>query len=656
MQPDGGGARYTLCWGNQAASDLFGVDLVTRVGETPNEVLPQFARSWREKFGTRSLAGPGSLELETIVDDDLSHTFSVRVLSIDVGKIAVVAEDITEARRIQAELDATAKELEDLYERSPIGHYSLDADGVFLRINDTALGWLGYTRSELVGRRRFPDLLIPEGRAQFERQFPLFKERGFVDDLEFDLVRNDGSLLPVLVSSTVLHDERGGYLRSRSTMLDLRRRREAERLTQEAFEIVEERVAERTRALALINQELEREVLAHRDALEALEQSERQLHHAQKMEAVGRLAGGVAHDFNNMLSVIIAFTDMVLGDLPVDDPRHDDLSQVLSAANQATALTRQLLTFSRQQLANPEPIDVDETLSELEKMLGRLIGENIRLATHFSSGARVLADRSQIEQAIVNLVVNARDAMPRGGRLILETSWIELNESYAEDHYNVAPGDYVLIAVSDTGVGIEKELISRIFEPFFTTKEAGKGTGLGLSMVYANVKRAGGHIWVYSEEGRGTTFKIYLPVLPSVQVAARPKISHPEHRGARDQEAILLLEDEDLVRAAVSAILTRDGYRVITPASVAEALRIAREGEPFALILTDIVMPEYGGPEMVAMIHEHRPGVPVIFMSGYSDLASSEHGIPQGAVFLQKPVAPVELKRKVREVLDAALE
>jgi len=379
---------------------------------------------------------------------------------------------------------------------------------------------------------------------------------------------------------------------------------------------------------------------------------EAQLRHAQKMEAVGRLAGSVAHDFNNMLSVILGYSSMLLSDLKPVDPLRADIDLIRVAGEKAAALTRQLLAFSRQQVLAPKVVDLNEVVQESERMLRRLLGEDIELVTLYGrSLSRVLVDPNQMDQVVMNLALNARDAMPTGGKLTIETRDVVLDEAYTADHFNVTPGPHVMLAVSDTGIGMDKETQTRIFEPFFTTKELGKGTGLGLSTVFGIVHQSGGNIWVYSEPGSGSTFKVYLPRAERDEVEVVDFVQPVTLRGS---ETILLVEDQDEVRRVAQEILTRHGYHVLAAQNAGEALlSCERHPRTIQLLLTDVVMPQMSGRELAERLAQIRPDMKVLYMSGYTDNAIIHHGIlDSGAAFVQKPILPDLLARRVREVLD----
>jgi signal transduction histidine kinase/CheY-like chemotaxis protein len=387
--------------------------------------------------------------------------------------------------------------------------------------------------------------------------------------------------------------------------------------------------------------------------------NEEQLRQAQKMEAVGRLAGGVAHDFNNILSVVVGTSAVLLDDLGPRDHLRPELEVIRRAGERAGELTRKLLAFSRRQELQPRTVCLNEIVAGLETMLRRLIGDDVTLAFVPTPGlGPVLADPGQIEQVIVNLVVNARDAMPGGGALTIETSSVELSASLGGAAAGgLAPGRYAVLSVSDTGHGMDAATRARIFEPFFTTKEPGKGTGLGLSTVYGIVAQSGGHVFVHSEPGAGTTFRVHFPMVERQEAPAPAEV--PRARTARGTETVLLVEDEDLVRATMRTILQRGGYTVIEAKNGGEALLACEQlPKPIALLVTDVVMPRMNGPELAARLRAQRPGLSVVYISGYAagqGIEEIESGTEDGVAFLQKPFEPNELLRKVRDVLDAAI-
>jgi PAS domain S-box-containing protein len=396
------------------------------------------------------------------------------------------------------------------------------------------------------------------------------------------------------------------------------------------------------------------DITERRLAEEALRKSEEQLQQSQKLESIGRLAGGIAHDFNNLLTAINGYSELTLRELNLDDPLRRNIEEIKKAGDRAASLTRQLLAFSRKQVLKPKVLDLNAIILDIEKMLRRLIGEDIDLRTVIQSRlGKIKADPGQIEQVIMNLAVNARDAMPKGGTLTVEASNVYLDSAYARGHISVKPGEYVMLAVSDNGIGIDEETLQHIFEPFFTTKETGKGTGLGLAMIYGIVKQSGGYIWVYSELGRGTTFKVYLPrVEESGTLIEQPDNAADLRQGT---ETVLLVEDEDTVRNLSRQVLESCGYMVIEAENGIEALAVCESREnKIDLLVTDVVMPRMGGRELSEKLARKYPYIKVLFTSGYTDDAIVRHGIiDAGTNFIQKPFTLDAFARKVRELLDA---
>jgi signal transduction histidine kinase/ActR/RegA family two-component response regulator len=408
-------------------------------------------------------------------------------------------------------------------------------------------------------------------------------------------------------------------------------------------------IQESNRQLRQLQAELEERVRAR---TRELEQAHEQLRHAQKMEAIGTLAGGVAHDFNNLLTAIMGYAQLMVLRLKPDDPALRDTEEILRSAERAAMLTRQLLAFSRREVLQPKLLDLNAIVGDLGKMLRRLIGETVELLVVPGEELwPVRADAGHLEQVLMNLTVNARDAMPEGGRITVETANIELGEVYAGEHVGVKPGQYVLLSVSDTGTGMDETTKARVFEPFFTTKGAGRGTGLGLSTVYGIVQQWGGAIQIYSDLGWGTTFKVYLPRAagPAEAVGKASKGEMP-----RGSETVLFAEDQDAVAAVVRATLQLCGYRVLQASNGSEAVELCRRYDgPIQLLVTDIVMPGMSGPELAAAVRTLRPETKILFISGYSERAFTSHGTLDGdAGFLQKPFMPAALALKVREVLD----
>jgi signal transduction histidine kinase/CheY-like chemotaxis protein len=477
---------------------------------------------------------------------------------------------------------------------------------------------VGYSRDELLrGALRWSDLTPPEFQHLAERSAGQLQASGAATPWETETLRKDGARVPILVGVAILE-----YPNAIAFIADLSDRRKAE--------------SGRMRAE------------------KALRQTEEQLRHSQKMEAVGRLAGGVAHDFNNILSVILSYADLLLGELKPGEPIREDIVEIRKAGNRAADLTRQLLMFSRQQVVEPRVLDLNSVLAGMEKMLRRLVGEDIELVSiPAASLGKVKVDVGSIEQVIMNLAVNARDAMPVGGQLTIETANTTLDEAYAKDHLGVKPGPHVLLAVSDTGTGMDRATQARIFEPFFTTKEQGKGTGLGLSTVFGIVQQSGGHISVYSEPGEGTSVKVYLPQADASCTV--DVVAVAETRSRRGSETILLVEDDPQVRALTRTILERHGYLVLEAQSGGDALLICEQHKAtIHVLLTDVVMPRMSGRKLAERLGPLRPDMKVLYMSGYTDDSIVRHGVLDSDVaFLQKPITPETLTRRLREVIDS---
>jgi len=523
--------------------------------------------------------------------------------------VPAVERELSEAQARRAQrateraLQVSRTRFQRLFDSGVIGIVVGDVSGRVVEANGAFLTMVGYTHDEVLsGEVHLGEMTPPEWAHANASAVEQLRERGFSRPWEKEYIRKDGTRVPALVAVASLD---GSEYMSISLNLSERKRLED------------------------------------------------QVRRAQKMEAIGTLAGGVAHDFNNLLSVVLTYTGLLLDGLTDGDPVKADLEEVKKAGERAADLTRQLLAFSRQQMLQPRVLDLNQIVMGMDRMLRRLLGADIELSLLTAQTVgKVHADPGQIEQVILNLVVNARDAMPKGGQLTVETQNVELDAEYASQHLDVAPGFYVLIAITDTGVGMDASTLAHIFEPFFTTKETGKGTGLGLSTVFGIVRQSGGHIWVYSEPAKGTTFKVYVPRTDRRPDA--PTTSSPPPVTLRGPETVLIVEDEDQVRAIMRAVLRRYGYNVLEAQNGGEAFLICEKYTArIHLLLTDVVMPRMSGRELAERLAPMRPEMKVLYVSGYTENSIVHHGVlDAGVAFLAKPITPDALARKVRELLD----
>ncbi|MEO6602079.1 MAG: ATP-binding protein [Polyangiaceae bacterium] len=536
--------------------------------------------------------------------------------------------------------------LDAIFENIPHMIFVKDAERLaFMRFNRAGEELLGLPRSELLGKTD-QDFWPADQVEHFIRKDRETLAGGKLVEIDEEPIQTARGLRWLRTKKIPLHDSAGVPRFLLGISEDISEQKLVYEELLSTRRELEQRVSERTAELSRLNAELSQEVVERKLAEKALLKSEEQLRQAQKMEAVGLLAGGVAHDFNNLLTVIAGYAETLLNDDQLSPPVKDDLSQITRAAEQAAGLTRQLLAFSRRQVLKPEVLDLNLIILDLEKMLRRLLGEDVSLLVHLSARpAWIKADPGQIEQVILNLVVNARDAIESGGRIWIESSHTDLNEQ------GQSARESVLLTVRDTGHGMDEETRSRIFEPFFTTKERGRGTGLGLATVYGIVKQSGGSISVHSEAGAGSVFKVYLPAT-SEQRSEKPPSRADSNLPEQLPLTVLLVEDEAMVRTVARRILVQHGMRVVEAEGPAEALAIFREQSPgFDVVVSDVVMPGMSGPEMVEELLLLQPDLKVLYVSGYTNNALMHQAvIDRGFVFLQKPFAPLELVRHVREL------
>jgi PAS domain S-box-containing protein len=555
----------------------------------------------------------GTLGEETAIDS-LRNGATDYVLKSRLSRLAPAvtraikeAEERERRRRSEASLGESEARFRTLFEEMPVGMAMFTEELVITEVNRAHCRMGGWERGELIGRN-YRELLHPDdGRTFRDRLHELFRGERQCWEFEQRYLGAKDTTVWGAVTASLSRFEAG----------------------------------QRVLGLAVVQDRSEPKQL------------EEQLRQAQKLEALGRLAGGVAHDFNNLLSVIMGYADVAMQKLGAEHPIHGSVEEVRKAGERATALTRQLLAFSRKQILKLEIVDLNVVVVGMDRMLRRVIGEDIELTTRLTPDLdRVECDPGQIEQILMNLVVNARDAMPTGGRLILETANVFVDERYVAANPDCRPGPHVALTITDNGHGMDAATRSRIFEPFFTTKPAGKGTGLGLSTVYGIVKQSGGDIWVYSEPGRGTTFKVYLPRVSRSTLPAPPPTDRPEL--PRGTETVLLVEDDRAVRDLLRLMLEGAGYSVLHTGDVDDAIaRCRNHAGTIHLLLTDVVMPKMSGPQLADAVSALRPGLKVLYMSGYTDEAILHHGVVDPALeFLEKPIRKSVLLDRVRSTLD----
>jgi two-component system, cell cycle sensor histidine kinase and response regulator CckA len=606
------GGRYLMI--NRAGADFLGKTVEEIIGKKDDELfVPEVGRDIMDSDRKVLAAG------ETRTFEEFGTAAGVTRLYLstkgpfrDPGGQVIgllgICRDITDRKRAEEEVRQSQQKLRTHIEHTPLAVVEWDLSFRVSAWNPSAEQMFGYPREEAIGQHG-TFIVAQQFREHVDRVWQeLLAQKGGSRSTN-DNVTKDGRTISCEWYNTPLVDDSGRVFGIASLVQD-----------------VTERVA-----------------------------LEERFRHSQKMEAIGRLAGGVAHDFNNLLTVILGYAQILADGLPAGSRLAESTAQIKSAADRAAGITRQLLAFSRKQVLSPRIIDLNDIMLNLDSLLRRLIGEDIEVLTlPQRDRASVTADPGQIEQVIMNLALNARDAMPNGGKLTLETANVELDGTYAKEHQPIEPGHYVMLAVSDTGVGMSPEVQARIFEPFFTTKEVGKGTGLGLSTVYGIVKQSGGYIWLYSEPGQGTTFKIYFPrAEQSASLAGSDKRPAGVQRGT---ETILLVEDDPQLRALSSSVLSHCGYKVLIANGPEEGLAICQENhKQIRLLITDVVMPTMNGRQLAEQILKMAPNTRVLYISGYTNNAIVHYGVlDDGLWFLPKPFTLAALVSKVREVLDAS--
>ena len=591
------------------------------LGYTPEEMLgrpllefvaPPMLAEVRAEIGQRSARRRGRYTTPLLRKDGseiVTDLCSSPILDANgdyIGALAMVS-DITEQTRAQQALRESEERYRSLFHNALAGVFRATANGKLLEVNEACVRMLGYdSAAEMLQEQPSAHFADP---AVFARHIRHLLREGKLVNVEAECRKKNGEPAWLLANVTIARDAAGNPAFIEGAVIDVTERRRLET----------------------------------------------QLLHSQKMDAVGQLAGGIAHDFNNLLMVISGYAEL-LGDTLQDEGLRKYVGEIVRAGERGATLTRQLLAFGRKQVMSPRLLDLNSFLGELHKVLPRMLGEDIKVEVRGGSGLwAVKADPMQLEQVVLNLAVNARDAMPKGGCLTLETANVNLDVEFAQAHAGICAGDYVMLAVSDTGCGIPAEVLPRIFEPFFTTKPRGKGTGLGLPTVYGIMRQSGGFVWVYSEVGKGTVFKVYLPRSEALR-AGQPALSDAA-AAQSGSETVLLVEDEDAVRGAAGEYLRLRGYQVLDAASGDEALRLSEKYQgKIDLLITDVIMPGLSGSEVAQQVMQRRPGIGVLYISGYTETTIGQHGVENTEAFLQKPFSLSSLAAKVREVLGPNAE
>jgi len=556
--------------------------------------------------GTESIVLTGHASKESAIEAVNVGAYSYVQKPCDMDQLLLTIQRAIEKREAEENLRESEERYRTTFESTGTATVIVEEDTTISLANMEFMKLCGYSREEVEGKKCWTEFVVKEDLEGMKEYHRLRRtaEGGAPGSYEFRFTDRHGNVRDIFLTATLIP----GTKKTVASLLDI----------------------------------------TERKLLEA------QLQHTRKMEAVGTLAGGMAHEFNNLMTAVLSYSSFLLTDLGEDDPMRKDVEEIKSAGKRASSLVKHLLAFSRKQVLQPKPLDINSVLTDKEEMLGHLIGEDVELEMVLEQDLdKVKADQSQVEQVILNLTINARDAMPLGGKLTIETANVEIDEFYVSTHGDeLKPGPYVMLAMSDTGMGMDKETQSQIFEPFFTTKDMGEGTGLGLSAVYGIVKQSGGDIRVYSEPEKGTIFKIYLPRMEQDVEAVHEGYAVLEQLGG--SETVLLVEDNDLVRKVSRRVLEQYGYRVLEAEDAHKALMISEQHQGLIeLMVTDVVMPEMSGKELAERLKVLRPETKVLYMSGYTDNAVVRRGVISKDVdFLEKPFTPDVLAEKVRQVLD----
>jgi PAS domain S-box-containing protein len=586
-----------------------------------------------------------------------THEEIVHELQVHQIELEMQNDDL---RRAQLALEESRDKYLDLYDFSPLGYVSFTRGGRIAEVNLTGAALLGVERQQLINQG-FGSFVAPEDLDRWEQHLVAVWQSEEQRSCELALTRKDGATFQARLDSIRLGQSAaqaegsGASAVIRTALSDITERKRAEKALQYVHKELEQRVEQRTAELRQTVELLRSEITERKQAEEALQASQEQVRQMQKMEAVGRLAGGIAHDFNNLLTAILSQSELILMTLADRDPAlRSDVEEINKMVLRGVALTRQLLTISRRQPLHIQVLNLNRLVTDMAPMLQRVVGEHVEFDLRQDpTMSYITADPGQLEQVLLNLAINARDAMPQGGRLTIATTDVALDESSVQNHPGLYPGRYARLTVSDTGIGMDEETQRHLFEPFFTTKEKGKGTGLGLAMVYGIVTQSGGYISCSSESAQGTTFEIYFPGTEARAVAP-PEPKAAPSAPSTGTETILLVEDDDQVRTAMLKILRIAGYIALEAATPTAALSLAESHpEPIHLLLTDVVMPHMNGEELAQRVKALRPDTKVIHMSGYTDDAVLRNGrLPHGDAFLAKPFTFSTLMETVRAILD----